>query len=159
MKFFIYSLSILLLAPCNNKNVSNAKNTQDNSKVMITYQRTPCFGKCPAFTMTINGANKTITYTGKSNVAKLGNYTKPISDDQLSMFVAAFDNADFFNFKDKYDSNITDVPSKYIGYTKDGRAKNIEDMIGAPGELRDLEKLLDTIADSDGWVKSDDSKH
>ena len=157
MKLFLYSIIIFLLGPCHKPSATANSAKEDYSKVNFSFQRTPCFGKCPAFTMDINGSTKTITYKGRSNVDKIGTYTKAITDDEIAALVKAFDNAHFFEFNDKYKGNMTDLPSTFTSYTNGSKTRKIEDMNGAPAELRELEKLLDTIANSDGWKKDETS--
>lgn len=161
MKFLIYSIFVLLLAPCNkSKQLGNATdNVSDNSKVIIIYQCSVCFGRCPAFIMTIDGASKQITFNGQSDTDKIGTYTKTISDAEITNLVSAFEKINFFSFEDKYLGTITDFPSKYTTYSNNGKTKKIQDRSGAPGELRTLENMLQTIADSDGWKKSDIEDH
>jgi hypothetical protein len=158
MKFLILSSFLFLLAPCNEPKQITSTPTppsrQENLKAMVIgYQKTVCFGTCPAFTMTINAETNKISYTGESNVEKLGNYTKNISDEELFTLSEAFDKANFFELKDEYNSEMTDIPSKYVSYSFGGKSKKIRDRYNAPAELKELESLLDKIADSEGWEK------
>ena len=157
MKFILSSFFLFVLAPCNApKNVVNSKAEVDNSKVVITYHQSPCFGKCPVFTMTINGANKTIIYSGQSNVSKIGKFTKSIENDSITKLVEAFDNAHFFDLNDKYLGNIVDFPSTTISFTDKDRTKTVEERAVAPKELKVIEKLLSEIANSEGWKKEEE---
>jgi hypothetical protein len=92
-------------------------------------------------------------YKGDSNVEKLGDYEKSIPDDELAKLADAFEKNKFFDMKDEYTSQITDVPSRYVSYSIGGKSKKIKDRYNAPAELKEIEKLLDAIADSDGWEK------
>lgn len=154
MKLIITSI-ILFLGTCKgSKETVSSVPVQDNSKIIITYQRGACMGRCPDYTMSINGEKKTIDYTGRGNVEKMGIYTKPISDAELTKLVEAFKAADFYSLDDKYLGVITDFPSRYITYSRDGVVKKVQDRSGAPDKLKVLEKLLDEIADStEGWTK------
>jgi hypothetical protein len=175
MKFILYSSFLFLLAPCNgskkaisttNSNSTSAsattktntspKTQNDLRTVSIIYRKTPCFGTCAAFTLTVNGSSNSVTYKGDLNVEKIGNYEKNISDDELTKLVNAFDKKKFFEFKDGYKTPATDIPSKLITYSINGKTKKVEDQQNAPAELKELEKLLDEIADSNGWKKVKD---
>ena len=157
MKFILYSTFLLLLAPCNaSKKTAAADTTKANDKlktIVITYEKTACFGKCPVFTMTISGEKMKVMYNGNSAVDKIGNYEKNITEEELIKLKDAFEKYDFFGMKDEYSSQITDVPNRYVGYTFDGKTKKIKDRYNAPAELKEIEKLLDGIADSEGWEK------
>ena len=157
MKLFMYSFFVFTIASCAAKKdtTTTFDGTTDNSSASFSYKCTPCFGKCPYFSMDISGTTKIVIYKGKSNVTKVGTYTKTINDDELAKLVKAFDDAMFFQMNDKYVSNVTDLPSRFVSYTNYGKMKNIEDMTGAPGQLRTLERMLDDIANSEGWTQSD----
>lgn len=160
MKFILYSSFLLLLAPCNGSKKTTTSAPQDASAklrtMVISYEKSVCFGKCPAFTMTILGEKNKVMYKGDSNVDKIGNYEKGISDEDLIRLSEAFAKYKFFEMKDEYTANMTDLPSRYVSYSFDGKSKKIKDRYNAPAELRELEKLLDAIADSEGWEKVKD---
>lgn len=160
MKLLMYSFFLLLVAPCNSsKKLAKTEETSknDNSKVMITFQATPCFGRCALYTLTINGETKMATYLGTQNTEKIGTYTKPITEKELAALVKAFDDAKFNTLNDEYLGNITDFPIKIITYTNKGQTKKIKERSGAPEELIHLEKVLISYGESEGWKKTDDS--
>ncbi|HEX8515654.1 MAG TPA: DUF6438 domain-containing protein [Bacteroidia bacterium] len=156
MKFILYSSFLLLLAPCNAPKTSatSTAGSGNNLKTMIIgYEKTVCFGKCPAFTLTINGETNKASYKGDSNVEKMGSYEKNISDEDLAMLSEVFEKNKFFELKDEYDGAMTDLPSKYVSFSYNGKSKKIKDRHNAPAELKEIEKVLDAIADSEGWEK------
>ena len=161
MKLLMYSFFLLLIAPCNSsKKLAKTEETSknDNSKVMITFQTTPCFGRCALYTLTINGETKTATYLGTQYTEKIGTYTKPITAKELDALVKAFDDAKFNTLNDEYLGNITDFPIKFISFTNNnGQTKKIKERSGAPEELIHLEKVLIEYGNSEGWKKSEDS--
>lgn len=155
MKLFIYTFIAILFAPCNASKKINSTSSSDYSTLEIVYQRTVCFGRCPVYTLTINGATKTATFKGEKDTEKIGNFVKKLNDEDLKSFVEAFEGANFNDLKDEYLGMITDFPIKYITYTNKGKTKKIKERSGAPKELTDLEKMLDAFAEADGWVKDD----
>lgn len=158
MKLLMYSFFVLLIAPCNSsKKLAKTEDNSANSKVIITYQTTPCFGRCSLYTLTVNGETKTATYLGTQYTEKLGTYTKPITTKELDALVKTFDDAKFTSLNDEYLGNITDFPIKIITYTNNGQTKKIKERSGAPEELIHLEKVLIDYANSEGWKKTDDS--
>src|SRR3989338_4618068 len=96
MKLLMYSIFLLVIAPCNSsKNVVKTPAEIDKtSKVTIIYQTTPCFGRCPLYTLTINGETKTATFIGDKHTEKIGTYTKAISKSELEVFVKAFERSE-----------------------------------------------------------------
>ena len=160
MKLLMYSFFVLLIAPCNSsKKLAKAEDPKcDNSKVMIIYQTTPCFGRCPIYTLTINGETKTATFVGEQHTEKIGTYTRTVSDKELNAFVKTFEDAKFTSLNDDYLGNITDFPIKYITYTNNGQTKKIKERSGAPEALINVEKTLSEYANSvEGWKKTEDS--
>ena len=162
MKTILCSVFILLLAPCNSskKATASAANTNsraktDNSEVVITLQTGACFGKCPVYLLTITGKTKTATYKGQENTDRIGEYSKPITDTELTQMVNAFEAAKFNSLNDEYLGQIVDFPIKTITYTNKGKTKSIKERSSAPEELLSLEKTLFAFADSDGWKKVD----
>lgn len=156
MKLLMYFF-LLLIAPCNGSKQLAQTESQDNSKAIITYQTTVCFGRCPIYTLTINGESKSATFIGEKDTEKIGTYTKSISSKELNDFVKAFEDAQFNSLNDEYLGNITDFPIKYITYTNNGKTKKIKERSEAPKALTDLEKMLNNYANSEGWKKTEDS--
>ncbi len=159
MKLLMYSFFLLLVAPCNNAKKACESPATDNSKVQIIFQTTACFGRCPIYTMTINGETKTATFVGDQHTEKLGTYTKAISSKELDELVTAFETAKFTSLNDEYMGMITDFPVKITTYTNKGQTKKIRSRSGAPEELIHVEKLLSGYANSEGWKKSEDSSN
>ncbi len=160
MKYILYS-ALIIVASCNKTSKSATTHQQekpDVSKVVISYEATACFGKCPMFTMTINGATQTITYVGSQNVEKLGTYTKHYEVDSIITLVNAFDKAKYFELNNEYLGHIVDFPSVITSYSNYGKTKKIKDRTGGPGELRDLERLLYIISNGEGWKKQEEGK-
>jgi hypothetical protein len=159
MKTILYSIFILLLAPCNSpKNISSAT-ANDYTGLIITFQTTACFGQCPIYTLTINGKTKTAIFKGEANTEKIGTFSKSITDDEISSLVNTFEAAKFNSLNDEYLGEIVDFPVKYITYTKKGITKKIKERSGAPDVLLSLEKTLYAFADSEGWKKTEDANH
>ena len=154
MKLILSSILLLFLAPCNkSKQLSNSAEKPDsNSTVNIVYQTTPCFGRCPTYTMTINGTSKQMSFVGTANTDKIGTFTKAISDAELTNLVAEFEKAKFFSLDNEYLGHIVDFPSKYITYSHNGLNKKIQDRSGGPEAIHILEKVLEEIANSEGWI-------
>ncbi len=161
MKTLLYSFFILILAPCNKpQQTAVTKPTKDLSKIIITCRQTACFGKCPVTTFTINGGTKTMTFVGQLNVERLGRYTKPITDKELSEVVEAFDKANFLGFDKEYLSKTSDFPSVVVTYSYDGELKSVTDRQAGPPALQQLELLLRSMANNlQGWTKEVPVEH
>jgi hypothetical protein len=127
--------------------------------LQITLERTPCFGTCPFYQLTIDG-NGDVTYEGKDFVAVEGTRTTRIDSAKVQELVTAFEDANFFSLEDEYRMPATDLPTVITSITLNGRSKRVLhyglDCRGgepAPDELCELEQKIDEIVNSDQWVK------
>lgn len=113
-------------------------------EVFIRMERTPCFGQCPSYKITIFNTGR-VLYEGYSFVDQEGNFETSLSKAELARLKKKIDEIKIFALKNKYDTNITDIPSCLI-YVNDGeQTKKIYDRYGAPEDLKDFEKLIDKL--------------
>lgn len=116
-------------------------------------QKTTCRGFCPVYTISIFHNGK-VTYHGERNVDKTGDYKKKISKKKVKKLIAQFEKYNFWNFQDQYVSRATDLPTTFISFTHKGKSKKIEDYWDAPKELKELEKMVEEVANSKNrWKK------
>src|SRR5438552_17819051 len=77
---------------------------------VITLGRTPCFGSCPVYTVTINGQGEVVLNGSKMSRVN-GNFvgqplpTKKatISQEQLQQLAVEFERVNFLSLRDNYD--------------------------------------------------------
>ena len=131
---------------------TSKKGRQNFESSVITMEKTACHGKCPVYTITIYGTGKA-EYEGKNNVKKPGKYEKQLSRDETMKLFKAFDASNFSDFQSEYDTGATDVPSTLISFYHRGYKKNIKDRMAAPEELKNLERMVEEIVESEGWTK------
>jgi hypothetical protein len=124
----------------------------DLSDVVITMQRGACFGFCPIYTVTIYGNGK-VEFMGERFVDSVGAYTDSIAVEEVKKLVHAFHTTGFFTMQDEYTNpHVTDLPSVRTTFSGTGKTKSIHDYYGAPAELKNLEKLIDSIARTQKWI-------
>jgi hypothetical protein len=128
------------------------QNEAAKQDVYFEIERTPCFGKCPVYKMTIQ-ADGMATLMGKQNIDYIGTYNKRVDKATMDMLVSEFNKAGFFNMKDEYTEKVMDLPTTWVTFKYKGKSKKIRDYYKAPQELKDLEKLLQNIAVGPGWNK------
>ena len=110
-----------------------------------------CFGKCPIYKIEIYEGGYTKFY-GDRFCDKLGIYDKTLSKEAYKMLVNSFEDANFYDFKDEYESNVPDAPLVKISYkSKNNPIKNVTGKLNRPQELRELQVLLEDIASSKDW--------
>ncbi len=115
-----------------------------------------CFGECPVYTLTIRGDGSVI-FDGQQFVAATGVHTSTLAPEQLQALVDAFEAADYFALRGSYSKmDATDASSTRTSITLNGKTKSIYYYHGdrsAPKELSDLEKAIDTIANTKQWIE------
>jgi len=132
--------------------------------LMITLERTECFGACPVYKLTIT-ADGAVVFEGRSFVKQEGATIKSaITQDQLKQLIAEFDRVKFFSLEDNYsddrrvcDELWTDNPSAFTSIRFNGKSKTIDHYHGCrgpkvPRELTDLENKIDDIVNTAQWL-------
>jgi hypothetical protein len=147
MKKFIIFIVVVSLFSCN-----SSKQTYNAANMTIKMEKTPCYGFCPVYNLTIEG-NGIGTYIGKKNVKKIGTYKFNFSSAQIDSLVKEFEDINFWDLADKYEAKITDLPTTYITFSLNGRTKRIKDYFGSPQSLKNLEEKLDRLSNDLNWIK------
>jgi hypothetical protein len=121
--------------------------------ILITLERTSCFGSCPAYKLTIHWDGK-VEYDGESSVKVTGLQTAQISQDQVTQLANKFNKIGYFSLQDEYWDLVTDLQTTITSIWIDGRFKRVLDYGNiAPQALKDLERKIDEVAGTDKWVK------
>src|SRR5262245_58326183 len=114
----------------------------------ITLSRTSCFGPCPIYAVSID-AKGTVKYEGKKFVRVTGVQSDQIPVSSVAELLATVDRIRFFEMDHRYRvirntdgtaTMVTDLPTTFITVTRGGKTKSIEDYLGAPESLHQLEK-------------------
>jgi membrane dipeptidase len=113
--------------------------------IEITLQRTPCFGTCPEYTVTLSG-DGTVAYSGRQFVRTPGNHTWKIDPGAVRALAREMEAAGFFEMNDEYVSRVTDNPTTYTSLKIGNRAKKIKDYVAGPPKLKDIEAKIDTVS-------------
>ncbi len=126
--------------------------------VSASVQKTPCFGKCPAFKITFD-AKGLATYEGKKHVKMLGTYTAPISGKEYTAILSAAQNIGYFSMPKTCPPNgkfIADLPFTITTLHFGNDRHQIRNNIDAPQELTDYENFLIELGESLKWTKVSD---
>lgn len=129
-----------------------------NSKVTITLERTGCFGSCPAYSVAISTDG--VVFDGRSSVAASGKHTDRADADKVLKLAQRFVAADFYSMDSSYMASVTDNPTYVLSISIDGRAKKVEDYVGAwegmPAVITELEDEVDAFAQTQRWIDGSD---
>ncbi len=124
----------------------------DTSSVLISMERTPCFGSCPSYSLTMYG-NGTVMYEGFAFVAVTGVRTDQISDEKIRELVQEFYKIGYFSLQDRYEDPSTDLPSTTTSIAVAGMKKSVYRYGSGPENLVQLENKIDELARTERWIK------
>jgi len=145
---FLIFTSLTATAPA----VQKKEQIPVKESIFITMERTPCFGKCPSYKITIFNTGN-VVYEGLQFAEKQGKYKKKLTKSQLSEIGVQLELINLFELKDKYDSKITDIPSCILYFNYEEKIKKILDRDGAPDKLKKFEKFIDALVITDNLEK------
>ncbi|MGI0028702.1 MAG: DUF6438 domain-containing protein [Nitrososphaera sp.] len=120
--------------------------------VIITMERTICFGACPAYSLIIYD-NGTLIYEGFAFVAVTGTRTAQIPQDKFEQIVEKFYEINYFSLEDRYEEPVSDLPSTTTSITVAGVTKSVYRYGFGPEELVQLENFIDELVGTERWIK------
>jgi hypothetical protein len=149
----IICLTVTGLGGCNAEEDTPEYNL---GEIIITLERTACYGFCPIYTLTIHG-DGTVIYEGEDFVETVGKAETIISKEKVEQLISEFDKVGYDSLKDSYtERTITDAPSVITSITRNGKTKTVEHYHGdfnAPEKLTELEDKIDEIVNSEQWIQ------
>jgi len=148
----ILALALSVLLPAVGEAASpkpQAKAEED--PIVITIKRTPCFGTCPDYDVTMRG-DGTVTYEGRSNVRIAGERTWKVDPAAVRALAREMQEAGYFELQGEYSAHVTDLPTTYTSLTIGTRSKTVKNYFKAPEKLRDLENRIDLVSDAKRYV-------
>jgi hypothetical protein len=131
---------------------------------IIKLERTSCFGECPVYTVSID-ARGNVRYEGAQFVRVEGRQTDRIPVSRVAALLETAERIGFFELRDQYryirnpdgtETIVTDLPTAFVTVTRAGRTKRIEDYVGAPRGLKELEQQIDETARTKRWIRLDE---
>lgn len=127
---------------------------QFSEETEIEMRTTACFGRCPVYTIKINGQGGA-SFNGKMFTEKEGRHTKRFAAGEVNALIREFEKADFWSFENEYTAEVTDLPTTYLIFKHDGQQKKIKMYYGYPDKLKELAGYVEKAAESEGWEKVD----
>ena len=123
--------------------------------VFFSMERTPCFGSCPAYKVTIMQDGSAV-YEGRRFAAREGRYIGHVDEATMKKLTNEADARGFFAMEDKYDSQVTDLPSTIIRVHADGRDKQVIGRVGTPQAFKNMAQEVEKILVDVEWTKTGD---
>ncbi|MGI4761818.1 MAG: DUF6438 domain-containing protein [Janthinobacterium lividum] len=122
MRYLLWLLAFSLALPAcaQRKLPRKAKTTKATAAItpkqqepVLVYQRTPCYGRCPAYTATIF-ADGRVEYDGQRFVPLLGKHTLSLPPATVAAMLAEAKRINFSTLADRYAGNTSDLPASII---------------------------------------------
>jgi hypothetical protein len=118
---WLLALSLALPACAQRKMPRKAKPTKTAATAVapkaqepvLVYQRTPCYGRCPAYTATIY-ADGRVEYDGQRFVPLMGKHTLSLPPATVADLLAEAKRINFSALADRYAGNTSDLPATLI---------------------------------------------
>ncbi len=129
---------------------------EDKIYLLCELKRTSCYGKCPVYHIKLY-SNGTVTYDGKANVEKIGNYVSYCEPESIEAVFTAAAEANYFVLRSQYPEDgrkISDLPKTITYLKRDGLEKRVIDNFDAPANLVDFEKWLEVFFNDLEWSSS-----
>jgi hypothetical protein len=139
------------------------RSVAEPNEAVITLERTTCYGSCPSYKISIR-KNGDINFEGKQYVRVKGSANSKIEPAAVDALIKEFMKIDYFSLEDEYTriknrdgtvSIVTDLPTTITSINHSGKHKEIVDYVGAPPQLRELERTIDRVANTKRWVSID----
>ena len=134
---YIFIFLVFLYSSCN---LSSSSTNGIQKKLIISLNKTACFGTCPVYKIKIYN-NQSAIFEGVKFVEKEGSYNFKISKKEINTILNKAKKINFQKMEDEYTELITDLPTTYIMINN----KQIKDYYGAPKELKELAADLDHL--------------
>jgi Domain of unknown function (DUF6438) len=122
-------------------------------ELMVSLQRTPCFGQCPVFKIELFGDGK-VVYEGKAFSKRVGTYSATASPEFMKAIEQKATGVKYLSFDTKYpkgESMITDIPTTISFFKSGSESKTIHNNYDAPIELIEFERWLEAHFESLTW--------
>ena len=121
------------------------------TEVVLSLQRTPCFGACPVYLVEVLG-DGTLRFRGERHVKVTEPVEFKLEPSTLQRLFARLDGSDFAGWPDFTRMNASDAPTVVLSY-KGHTVHHYRGDDGAPAELTRLEDDVDAILGTERWVK------
>lgn len=132
---------------------ANRTNKQFSDSVFAQLQRTPCFGRCGIYTITVFKSGL-VRYEGEKWVEKEGVYEARVSPEVLQDLLRYAKEINFFELQDEYDNKqVTDLPSTITSVRNKEGIKTIENRYDGPKELSEFERYFDGLFEQIEWKR------
>ncbi len=120
--------------------------------LVLSFERTPCFGTCPVFAVNIYKSGYA-TYEGKSNAPRTGMFFAYLDKATIKDIAERANTSGFFTINDEYDGNVSDLPWRKTFVRYKGTSKKVINKGGGeiPDVLVEMENLMENTIKEMNW--------
>jgi len=138
----------------------NSLSDADLKALSVSFERSVCYGTCPAYTVTIHGDGR-VEYVGTKNVKESGTREGRVETAKIKILVSEFERAKFFSLSEDYSEGkcrcrvCTDMATAVTELSVKGKTHRVEHYYGctcAPKALFELEAAIDKSVDTEQWT-------
>src|SRR5262249_27782579 len=97
--------------------------------IVITLERTRCYGSCPAYSVTLRG-DGSVEYAGEIGVDIPGRQAGRIDPSRVIELTKSAESIGFFTMKSSYFEDCTDLPTTTISIRTRTRNKRVSNYYG-----------------------------
>ncbi|MCA1763275.1 MAG: DUF6438 domain-containing protein [Cryomorphaceae bacterium] len=170
MRTLTLILSLLLIFSCKSRNeaqntasaeeqkpekdtvvVMVEKPTSPDDTLVIAFEKTPCFGRCPVYKVKVYESGFA-TYEGLNFTEKMGLYAYRFSEPEIESIYNRAVEIGYFELKSEYDDKlITDLPSTISEINYKDKSHRVKARINAPEKLINFHKNLAVTLQEKDW--------
>lgn len=128
---------------------------------LVRLERQPCFGTCPVYVVDVDSAGR-VRFEGRAHVRAMGKATGDITKDAFRGMSERLMAAGVLSLDSSYVAGAagcglyaTDLPVVILSLVVDGATKRVVHdygCSGAPGALRGLHRMVDSVANTSRWL-------
>ena len=148
--------SILILIPLLAISVYSCKPPIDkmdlaSTPVLVKMDKGPAMGRYPIFNVKVY-QNKVAVYEGKRYTPKLGTWVRKLDESEWKRLQDQLKTTDLWQQAPFSTSRVPDLPMVTITQYDGDAQKSVAGKENRPPEVKDLELVLENIANKEGWT-------
>ncbi|MES2621492.1 MAG: DUF6438 domain-containing protein [Bacteroidota bacterium] len=144
---YLFLTTLILAGSCKTSKV-DLKQLDNNGEVILSMERTACFGSCPVFEAKLY-SNGLLLYNGKMFTQHTGCGYAEVPKAEIAQLLEYVKEAGFFNLENKYPINEqapSDLPGCHLYIKSGANEKRIEDEgWETPSALTAIQNRVDSL--------------
>lgn len=132
------------------------KPMQPKDSLVIAFEKTPCFGRCPVYKVKVYQSGFA-TYEGLNFAERMGLYSAWFSDAEIAKIFEMAEAADYRDFEEEYDDRrVTDLPSTISTLVFNGEKHRVKARMAVPEKVKMFQENLAVTLAEKNWKPYDE---